>query len=236
MGFQKVVNQQPAPAVAGDWAGANPRASIPSNAGGFRAYSAGLVLGLFAWFNPDTGVARNASANGGILGFAHREQKALLTTFLQEAGETIPGGYGVDGVAAGDLWADVGAGGCEVGNPIYANNTTGAAQAAAGGGTLTRWVAASRVPVPAVTDADSTIVALTGVLVVPSALISGVLEVGMVLTWGAIPANVTAKIIGTIDATHWQTDYKERAAVAATTITGSQGTLAKISTYVPATS
>jgi len=231
MGFQRTVNQQPAPAVAGDFAGANPRMSIPGS--GFKAYSAGLSLGKFAWFNPDTGIARNASANAGILGFVHREQKAMLTDFLQEAGVIVPGGYPVDGLAQGDVWADVGAGGIDVGDPVYANNTTGAAQKSSSGSTLTRWVAASKVPVPAITNADATITALTGILTIPTGLASGAFEVGQLLSWvTGFPANVFPKIAGQIDSTHWQTDYLERAAVVAQAITASAGALAKITTYI----
>jgi len=49
MPFQKSVGTQPAPAVAGDFASANPRLSALAGPGGFIAGPNGLVVGRFAW-------------------------------------------------------------------------------------------------------------------------------------------------------------------------------------------
>jgi hypothetical protein len=237
-GFQKFVNQQPAPAVAGDFYGANPRMSVPGGAFDYKPDTGGLLVGRFAWFNPDTHIAANAAANGGLLAFVHRENQALLTTFLQEAGLTIPEGYPAYGMSRGEFWADFPAG-ADVGQPVYANDTTGAAQVDPTGATLTPFVVASPAFAPAVTDTATTIAALTGVMTV-AAMASGEIQVGDVLTWSGQPANlhvlVTAQLTGTagLDGTY-QTTFTERPAVTARAVTASQGTLAKISSWIQPT-
>lgn len=236
-GFQKFVNQQPAPAEPGDFAGANPRMSIPSPQGGFKVGADPLIVGRFAWGNPATGLAESNSANGGLLGFVHRENQTIITEFLGESRMAVQAGFPVTLMGRGEFWADVGAAGCDAGEPVYANNTTGLAQQSSSGGTLTPYVFASTVPVPAVTDADTEIDAETGVMHVVSALASGVLEVGMVLTWPGMPANAHVVLQAQLeteggDESTWQTSFYGQPAVAATTVTGTQGTMAKISTWI----
>lgn len=237
--FQRQVNQQPAPAEAGDFASANPRASIPVGGPGFRAGTDPLIVGRFAWGNPDTLKAESNSANGGLLGFVHRENQTIITTFLDEVRVAVQAGFPVTLMSQGDYWADVPAG-IDAGDPVYANNTTGVAQQASGGGTLTAFVAASSVPVPAVSDAGATIAAQTGIMTVPGPMGSGLFDVGQKLTWSGKDANaqavITAQLTGTPgeDGTY-ATTYINRAAVTATTITGTAGTLAKISTWAQVT-
>lgn len=234
-GFQKFVNQQPAPGEPGDFAGANPRMSLPASpAGAYKAGTDPLVIGNFAWFNPTTGIAESNNSNGGLLAFVHRENQSIITEFLGESRMAVQAGFPVTGMSGSDFWASFPEG-AEVGDPVYANNTTGAPQVDNTGATITDFVVASPVPVPAVTDNDTTIAAETGVMTVPSALVSGALEVGMVLSWSGKDANARAVITAQLTATTWQTSYTNRAAVSATTVTGTQGTMAKISTYAQAT-
>lgn len=238
MGFQKWVNQQPAPAVKGDFAGANPRASLLAPAGGFKAGSDPLTVGNFAWANPDTGIAESNSANGGLIGFVHRENQTVITEFLGESRMVVQAGFPVTLQAQGDYWADFGDAGCEVGDPVYANNTTGAPQVSASGATLTNFVCASSVPVPAVSTASATIAALTGVLTI-GAMASGEFVAGQEITWSGMPDNVRALITGQLTGTPggagtYATNYLERAAVTTTTVTGRAGSLAKISTWTQA--
>jgi hypothetical protein len=231
-GFQKFVNQEPAPGEPGDFAGTNPRTSVPSSpAGAYKVGTDPLIVGNFAWFNPATGLAESNAANGGLIGFVHRENQTIITNFLGESRLAVQAGFPVTGMSRGEFWASF-PDGADVGDPVYANDTTGAPQVAAGGGTLTPFVVASPVPVPAVTDSDTTIAVETGIMTVPSALVSGVLEVGMVLTWAGQPDNARAVITAQLSATTWQTSYIGRAAVSATTVTGNQGTMAKISTWI----
>ena len=51
MGFQTTVNLQQAPAVAGDFATANPRASFPAGEGQYVAGASGVTVGRFAWID-----------------------------------------------------------------------------------------------------------------------------------------------------------------------------------------
>ena len=57
-GFQKQVNLTPAPAVAGDFASTNPRASVPAGPGGLVAGLTGVIVGQFAWVDPADGVTK----------------------------------------------------------------------------------------------------------------------------------------------------------------------------------
>src|SRR5579859_5509376 len=98
MGFQNRVNLQPPPAVAGDFAGTNPRMSVTAPPGGFTAapdypqtfggpLTEALVVGRFAWFNyatddsvvdgdlPAGGLASNYFQPNSVLGFVHREDQ-----------------------------------------------------------------------------------------------------------------------------------------------------------------
>ncbi|MCV5473623.1 hypothetical protein OFN43_32725, partial [Escherichia coli] len=48
-GFQSVINQQQAPGVEGDFASANPKASLLAGEGALVAGANGVVVGRFAW-------------------------------------------------------------------------------------------------------------------------------------------------------------------------------------------
>lgn len=242
MGFQKVVNQQPAPAQPGDFAGANPRASVPgggSLVAPFVADTGGVRIGYFAWGNPETGKAANAVDADGLLGFVHREQQLLgITTFLAESSVIITEGQPVALMSRGEFWADF-PDGAAVGDPVYANDTTGAPQTSSSGATLTSFVVASKATAPAVTDTATTIAALTGVMTV-AAMASGLIQVGDLLTWSGQPANTTVKVLAQLTGTPgaagtYATDYVEFGAVTARAVTASQGTLAKISTWIQPT-
>ena len=77
MGFQTTVNLQQAPAVAGDFATANPRAFFPAGEGQYVAADA-VVVGRFAWIDAVTGLVSN-TGTGKPDGFIHREQQALIS-------------------------------------------------------------------------------------------------------------------------------------------------------------
>lgn len=79
--------------------------------------------------------------------------------------------------------------------------------------------------VPAVFTGD---IAATGILHVAS-VASGVVAIGQRLTGTGVPTN--ARIIGQVDSTHWLTDITSGGVTTSTTITGTQGQLAKISSW-----
>lgn len=160
MPLQQSVNIRYAPAQAGDFASANPRFSVLAGPNSLVAGAAGVLIAAFAWaaaygsVDPETGEndGYNTVSNAGSgapTGFVHREQQALITAFLAEAGNTIPQGSMVTLASGGDFWVkNTGAGAASVGQKVFASNTTGLAQTAASGATVagyteTKWFVAT---------------------------------------------------------------------------------------------
>ena len=130
--FQTQVNTQPTPAVAGDFADHNPRASVLAGPGGLVAGASGVTVGLFAWLSPSTLDGDNAPAivnntgEGLPSGFVHREQQALITTFLADASQVIPAGFQMTLMATGGYWAkNDGTAEAQYGLKVFANFLTG---------------------------------------------------------------------------------------------------------------
>lgn len=145
MPFQTVVNQTPAPAVAGDFASANPNASVLAGPGTFVAGTGGANVGLFGWADAN-GLVTNAGS-GVPTGFIHRDMQALIVTWLAEATMNIPAGQPVTLMSAGDFWAKTGTV-ATVGQKVFASNTTGAIETGAAGSTIagyteTKWFVGS---------------------------------------------------------------------------------------------
>jgi hypothetical protein len=128
MGFQKQANLTPAPAVAGDFASANARASVLAGPGGLVAGIGGVTVGRFAWVDPVDGATTYGRGASGSApnGFVHREQQALISAFLAESGNLIPQGMPVTLSNEGDFWATVtGATAATVGASVYATYADG---------------------------------------------------------------------------------------------------------------
>jgi len=145
MPFQTQVNITPAPAVAGDFASANPNASVLAGPGAFVAGAAGANVGLFGWADAN-GLVTNAGS-GAPTGFIHRDMQALIVTWLAEASMNIPVGQPVTLMSAGDFWAKT-LTVATVGQKVFASNTdgtvkTGAAGATIAGYTETKWFVGS---------------------------------------------------------------------------------------------
>jgi hypothetical protein len=129
-GFQHFVNAQPAPGMPGDFAGANPRASMQAS-GTIQAAKGGLNVGRFAWLRDDTGTLQNwFSSFAPRLGFVRRENQALITDFLGLATEIVPEGFDAYAFTQGDFWATFTAG-ASVDQSVYANALDGTAVAGA---------------------------------------------------------------------------------------------------------
>ncbi len=131
MGFQTSVNAQPAPAVAGDFASQNPRASVLAAAGQLVAPAGGLIVGHFAFVNPADGTVHQSYASGYQIGFLARESQALITAFLAEGTMVVPQGFMVTLYDEGEFYAYFG-NGATAGQTVYADETTGAAISGAG--------------------------------------------------------------------------------------------------------
>jgi hypothetical protein len=172
-GFQTFVNNDLPPAIAGDFAGANIRASVLGGPGQFVAPPAGTTVGVFAWFDPVTGFATNYYKPNTLLGFIHRDNQGLITAFLgQSTMQVVPGNM-VTGMNRGDFWG-LFAGGGSVGQKVYADPVTGA---------LTANVTGQGVQGSYTTAAVS-----GGVLTTTDANLTGsAAAVGQVVTGGTLP-------------------------------------------------
>ncbi len=145
MSFQAQVNLQPAPAVAGDFASANPRATLLAGPGAIVAGTTGVNSGVFAWVT--AGVAVN-NGSGAPAGFVRRGNTALITAFLAESGVNTPQGLPVTLFTQGDFWAQATVAVATVGQKVFAKLTDGTVQTAAAGATVagyieTKWFVAS---------------------------------------------------------------------------------------------
>lgn len=146
--FQTQVNVQPAPAIEGDFASANPWSSMLAAPGSLQAGPAGVIVGRFAWAENDNQSAAGvvSNQNPGVasrIGFVGREQAgAMITTFLGSYTLTVQPGYEVTLYTGGDFWARF-AGGAAVGQKVYASYYDGSCSAAASGAPTTEGVTAS---------------------------------------------------------------------------------------------
>lgn len=142
MDFQNQVNTVPAPAVEGDFADHNPRASVIAGPGGFVAGSGGVTIGRFAWAAAPNDIDGSPTTvtnagSGAPDGFVHRAQQGLITTYLSKAGMTIPQGFGVTLMSSGGYWVkNDGSGANTRGQKAFASNTDGSVKFAAAGATV----------------------------------------------------------------------------------------------------
>lgn len=131
--FQRSVNAQPAPAVEGDFASANPRRSMLAGPGELTAGALGVIVGRFGFARASTGVVQNASYGGGIpqrVGFIQRNQPAVITPWLGAATMTVQSGLELTLFDAGDFWARFAAG-ATLGQKVWASIVDGSAIASA---------------------------------------------------------------------------------------------------------
>lgn len=139
-GFQRQVNAQQAPAVAGDFASANPRASVPAPEAGFVAGASGLVVAAFAWIDADGRRLNNTAASGKPNGFVHREQQAFITTYLGETSNVIPTGFPATLMRKGDYFVNTTVAAASVGQKAFAKLADGTMQPGNAGATISGFV------------------------------------------------------------------------------------------------
>lgn len=134
MSFQKSINYQQAPGVAGDFCTANPWSSYPSGEGRLVAGEGGCEVGKFAWIDKTTFTVTN-KGSGAPDGFIHREGQAIIPEYMGRAGMYIAEGMGVTVLTKGDFYMQV-KGDVKAGQPVMsdAEGNPGAA------GTKTAWV------------------------------------------------------------------------------------------------
>src|SRR5665213_2583671 len=92
--------------VPGDFASANPRASVLAGGAALIAGSPGVNVGVFAWVDATGQTVTNFPGVGSLAapdGFVHREQQGLIVNWLTYSGLTIQPGYMVVLHQAGDF-------------------------------------------------------------------------------------------------------------------------------------
>lgn len=219
MGFQTQVNIMPAPAVAGDFASANPRASVLNGPGDPVAGANGVTVGLFAWLTNNgydivsgeyDGYAICNNFGPGIpTGFVHREQQGLITAFLGQASQVVPTGLPVTLHQAGDFWVtNSGSSAVTIGMKAYANNANGAITFAATGsptvgGTSTASTIALNNGSASTIAVNSVTGSIAGTTLTVSAIGTGALAPGMVLsgTNVAVGTTIVKQLTGTTGST-----------------------------------
>jgi hypothetical protein len=143
--------------VEGDFCAHNPRTTVNAGPGGLVAGEPGVMIGRFAWFDPDSPLDPNEaprivlSYSGAfdpgtgaftanpqpVVGFVHREQQGLITHFLGGAGMWIPPGVMVTLHQTGDFFVrNNGDQRCDLGMRAFAFMNDGAIAFAPAGGTV----------------------------------------------------------------------------------------------------
>ena len=149
MAFQKAINITQAPAVEGDFASANPRHSVLSNEGGFKAGTGGVLIARFCWADVATNTLLLNSGTGLPTGFLHRNMNGLNFSYFttpDAASFIIPAGFPVGELFnGGDFWVrHIGAGAVSIGMKAFTQNVAGAnagaIQFAATGATIANYV------------------------------------------------------------------------------------------------
>lgn len=146
--FQGQINDQPAPAIEGDFASDNPVASLLAAPGSLQAGPLGVIVGRCAFAENDNqalpGVVSNKHAGvPSRLGFVGRAQAgALITAFLGSSTLTVQSGYEITLYNSGDFWGRFAAG-ASVGQKVYASYVDGSLSAAAAGAPTTAAATAS---------------------------------------------------------------------------------------------
>lgn len=184
MGFQSVIEDFQAPAVAGDFASMNPFSSILAGPGALVAPAGGLIVGNFAWVGP-AGQVSQSFVSGYQVGFLGRNMQALITEFLGEATMVVPEGFMVTLFNTGDFWANFEAG-ATVGGYVFADPNDGAPVYAStnsaptlGAGTATAGYTGT-----------GTVVNLSAIITI-NTVTHGFITPGDAITGTDIPANTT---------------------------------------------
>lgn len=185
--FPNKVNANQAPAVAGDFASQNPRASLLAGQAALVAPLGGLIVGNFAFVtkNVNGETVSQAYASGNEIGFLAREEQALISTYLAGDSLVVPQGFMVTLYTEGDFYARFGDG-ANPGDVVYADETTGAAQSGSGTTSVTGAVG--------FTGTASLIAAALTLTV--ATITSGLIEIGDVVSGTGITAGT--KITGLV--------------------------------------
>lgn len=182
-GVQTFVNRELPIGVAGDFYGANIRASVVAGAFAWLASPAGVNVGAMGWCNPSTGLVSSYFQPNCVPGLIHRTAaQTIIATFLGIATAQIPGGFEVEPMAQGDFLA-LFQNGATQGQVVYANPTTGVLTAGASGAS--------------VTITGGTITLTSAGLLTVAGTPSGTIAVGQIVVAAGIPAGTFVASLGT---------------------------------------
>lgn len=208
MGFQTSLDTRQAPAVQGDFASDNPRSFYLAGPGGLVAGSSGLIIGRAAWVWPnyldwDNGptIAAN-TGSGAIAGIVTRRQAgALITTYLADNSLTIPQGFMVELLTAGDVWLknSAASGQTLAGYKAYANYADGQITfAPSGAGFVTGAASAATASIAAGTAATFT-GSISGNVLTATGTVTNTIYPGAIVSGGTVATGtwIVAQLTGT---------------------------------------
>lgn len=230
-GFQTQVYSQPAQAIAGNFASANPKFTYNAGPGGLVAGTS-LFVGRFAWVTApldpnDAPQIANSFGGGRPAGLVMAEGQALNSTFLSAAGMQILQGLMATIYTDVDAWVvNDGLTEAQIGQKAYANFADGkvsfAATASALTAAFTGAIAAGTFSVTgSIADNVMTVTAVGSGTVVP-----GVISGSGVASGSKVLAQITPLISGeTLGGVGRYYVSIPGQAAASTTISGTYGTL-----------
>ena len=137
MGFQNLVNRQPAPAVEGAIASANPRASMLAGDSALVSGANGVTVGRFAFARNDNGQVGNVDPGAPYrVGFVGLSNPVLITAWLGGASMLLQPGIEVTLFVEGDFWGRFVSGAAVIGQKVFASLTDGTLKSAAAGASV----------------------------------------------------------------------------------------------------
>lgn len=229
MGFQTQTYYNPAPAVEGDFASTNPRATVLAGPGGLVA-GISAIVGRFAWatssFTDTDGAPAvlNSFGSGPITGFIHREQQGLIQVYLQESTMQVPAGFPITAFMTGDFWIkNNGAAQATPGMKAYANFADGKATFAATGAPASASGSASSIAA----TTSSVTGSIAGNVLSVTAVSSGTVYPGTTIsgTGVATGTQIVSQLSGTAGGIGTYSVSIPEQTVASTTISGTYGVL-----------
>lgn len=181
MPFQTRVNRYLPLGVEGDFASANPRASVITSEGGLIAGPAGVTVGRFAWIMADGKTVTNfAQGARKPDGYIRRAIDALITAYLGESSNLIPAGFPVTLFDAGEFLVKVRGAASTVNGSVFASYLDGTpvAGAAPAGATATGSIGA-------------TFTATAAGNQLTTSAVTGLISVGDTIAGTGVPAGTT---------------------------------------------
>ena len=171
-------------AIEGDFASANPRASMLASESQLVAGPLGVTVGRFAFASLAGLVSNSAPGAVSRVGFVHRDQPGIyITQFLGQSSLLALAGTPITLFDDGDFFCRFAAGVSTLGLKVYASLVTGLARAGVTGAPTTN----ALITADTATNTTLTVTANTG----------AALAVGMPVSGAGIPAGTIIAALGT---------------------------------------